>query len=244
MSTEPAPSEPFATVAAVCGAYNAIAPDYDADLAARRWVRRVLWSHMDRRFCAGDRVIDVGCGTGLDTVHLASRGVHVTAIDASAGMMRELRAQVELLGLASRVDMHVGDAVSVLAGLGRYADGIVSSFAAMNTIDLGAFAAAAGSVLAPGGTCTMHLLAPAYGRGRAMRLLSTLLGVGGGRRHDVSIRGHRLAHRLAHRREIYEAHFRAGFSLAVHRRLDAAMALTSGGRFFVLDLQRRHAGRV
>ena len=42
----------------------------------------------------------------------------------------------------------------------------------------------------------------------------------------------------------YEAHFRAGFSLAVHRRLDAAMALTSGGRFFVLDLQRRHAGRV
>jgi len=227
--------------AEVGDAYDAVAADYDADLASQRWVRRVLWSLMDRRFRAGDRVIDVGCGTGIDTLHLASRGVHVTAIDASPSMMRELRARVDHLGLGSRVVTHVGDALSVLARLPEQSprvDGIVSSFAAMNTIDLGAFATAASRVLAPSGTCTMHLLAPAYGRGKTVRILSTLLGVGGDQRHDVNIRGHWLSHRLGHRREIYRTYFGDGFSLLRHRRLDIAMTVTSGGRFFILDLRR------
>lgn len=46
-----------------------------------------------------DRVLDIGCAGGRNTVFLAERGVHVEALDASAGMVEETRRRlVPILG--------------------------------------------------------------------------------------------------------------------------------------------------
>jgi len=41
-----------------------------------------------------DRVLDIGCAGGRNTVFLARRGVHVEALDASAGMVAETRRRL------------------------------------------------------------------------------------------------------------------------------------------------------
>ena len=49
---------------------------------------------------AGKSVLDVGAGTGVYSLYLASLGAKVTAIDSSEGMLRELRRSAEEFGIA------------------------------------------------------------------------------------------------------------------------------------------------
>lgn len=143
----------------IASAYDAIAEDYDQQVRGDEWMRRRLWEHYARVFQAGQRVLDVGCGTGIDAVFLARQGVHVTGIDVSPEMIAQLRAKVARQGLTARVDAFVMD-IAHLSALSRSAfDGIISAFAGLNTLpDLAPFAADAAHVLRPGGRLILHLL--------------------------------------------------------------------------------------
>src|SRR5262245_41518333 len=90
-------------------AYDAVAADYDRQLESARWIRRILWRHFDRLFGPGDEVLDVGCGTGSDTVHLATNHVRVTAIDASAEMLARLRSRLAAASPPLDVQVKHGD---------------------------------------------------------------------------------------------------------------------------------------
>lgn len=249
--------------AVVAGAYDAVAADYDRLLGAGAdaAIRRQLWRHHDAAFGAGDRVLDAGCGTGIDALHLAARGVHVHAVDVSPKMIAELRAKLARAGgdVAARVDVHVGDVAVVAQGLPGGLHGIVSSFAALNTVDLPAFARAAAALLRPGGRLICHLLAPGYG-GRG--------GGGGGgsvARAVLRVGAQPVEHALAAPGEIFARHFAGAFRLRrcygmglllrprVARWLPAAALsglaaletavaslplLRDAGRFVVLDLER------
>ncbi|WP_298029200.1 bifunctional 2-polyprenyl-6-hydroxyphenol methylase/3-demethylubiquinol 3-O-methyltransferase UbiG [uncultured Campylobacter sp.] len=48
---------------------------------------------------AGKSLLDVGAGTGVYSLYLASLGAKVTAIDSSEGMLRELRRSAEEFGI-------------------------------------------------------------------------------------------------------------------------------------------------
>lgn len=48
---------------------------------------------------AGKSVLDVGAGTGVYSLYLASLGAKVTAIDSSEGMLRELRRSAQEFGI-------------------------------------------------------------------------------------------------------------------------------------------------
>src|SRR5260370_166051 len=71
-------------------AYDAIAADYESAVAPSSGGRELLGERRDAHYPAGSRVLDVTAGTGLDALHLLSRGVAVTACDLSPEMLARL----------------------------------------------------------------------------------------------------------------------------------------------------------
>ncbi|HMM43369.1 MAG TPA: methyltransferase domain-containing protein, partial [Thermomicrobiales bacterium] len=84
--------------------FDALAAGYDAAFTDRRlgrWLREIVWEHLDYAFAPGDHVLEIGCGTGADATHLAGRGVRVTATDASLEMLRAAEAKAARDGVTS-----------------------------------------------------------------------------------------------------------------------------------------------
>jgi SAM-dependent methyltransferase len=155
--------------AGVGAPFDAAAARYDAtftDTALGRRLRSVAWSWMDGAFRPGDRVLELGCGTGADAVHLAERGVQVVATDASAEMRRLTAAravvrdakdllQVEALDLAAIGDPDWSD------GLGAPFDGVLSDFGALNCVpDRVRLLRALAQVVRPGGRFVLVVMGP------------------------------------------------------------------------------------
>ncbi len=86
--------------------FDAAAAGYDATFTRRRlgrWLREAVWEQLGATFLPGERVLELGCGTGEDAVWLARRGVAVTATDAAPGMLAVARSKAEAAGVADRV---------------------------------------------------------------------------------------------------------------------------------------------
>ncbi|HLJ88238.1 MAG TPA: methyltransferase domain-containing protein [Candidatus Angelobacter sp.] len=142
-------------------AYDSVAADYDRLLERDQWMRIVLWRHYSHLFHPGDRVIDMGCGTGIDTLFLAGRQIHVTALDASSGMIGQLLKKMQFHANATNIDARVVSADDFSSLPANAYDGLVSAFAGLNTVsDLGNFAANAHRLLRPQGKLVLHMLAP------------------------------------------------------------------------------------
>jgi SAM-dependent methyltransferase len=78
-------------------AFDSLAPTYDSDFTKSpiaRYLRARIQARLDLLAAPGERVLELGCGTGEDALHLARRGVHVLATDASDAMLREARAKL------------------------------------------------------------------------------------------------------------------------------------------------------
>ena len=76
--------------------FDRIAADYDAlwtTTPIGRAQRNLVWREMDALFHPGERILDIGCGTGEDAAHFAARGVQVYATDASPAMVQVARAR-------------------------------------------------------------------------------------------------------------------------------------------------------
>lgn len=97
---------------------------------------------------AGDRVLDLGCGTGDLAEEALGRGARVIGVDLSAGMLRQARAR----GLGALFTR--GDALCLPLADG-HCDAVVSGFALRNLTDVGAALREAGRVLRPGGRISL-----------------------------------------------------------------------------------------
>lgn len=76
--------------------FDQLAPRYDwvwTNSAAGRLQRQAVWRHVDPLIQRGDRVLDIGCGTGEDALHLAQLGAQVLALDVSPEMVRVARGK-------------------------------------------------------------------------------------------------------------------------------------------------------
>jgi len=115
--------------AAAGSAFDRIARDYDAlwtGTDVGRLQREAVWRFTDRVFAPGDHILDLGCGTGADGAHLLSRGVKVSAIDAS-GKMVEAARQRGIHAVTLRLEE--------LDQLERTFDGALSNFGALNCVE-------------------------------------------------------------------------------------------------------------
>jgi ubiquinone/menaquinone biosynthesis C-methylase UbiE len=247
-------------------AYDTVAADYDRQLEPARWIRRVLWRHFDRLFQPGDRVLDLGCGTGIDAIHLARRQVRVTAIDASPQMLARFRAKLVAESAQANVEVRLGGIADLAAELSGPFDGIISSFAALNTVDLSALAPQAARLLRPGGRLICHMLSTRYGRSPLARIFGRPSDAVAPDVKTFDVGAEPLGHLTVEPDDLYRRFFAGTFvrrrcyalGLLVSGRMDsrlpeplldfvgrvesiigAAAPLVSRGRFFVLDLERR-----
>ena len=66
-------------------------------------MRSEMWRWLDATFSRGSRLIDLGCGTGLDAVRMAQLGHFVTATDWSPRMVLRTKDRAEREHMANRV---------------------------------------------------------------------------------------------------------------------------------------------
>ena len=177
-------------------AFDAAAAGYDAtftDTLLGRCYRAAVDRSLRWAFVPGQRVLELNCGTGVDAVALAGRGVEVLATDASPAMVDLTHLKARAAGVGERVTarvMAIEDLGDRSAELGRF-DGVLSNFGGLNCVaDLAPVAADLAGLVRPQGRavlCVMGPLVPwewawfmARGRpGTAVRRL----------RRDVSWRG-------------------------------------------------------
>lgn len=100
------------------------------------WLRHESVAFLQKTFRPGERVLEIGCGTGLETIPLAEIGVDVVAVDISRRMLDRLEAKAHAAGLTNRIHPRKLSASAlepVLAEFGRGSfDGAFSNFGALN----------------------------------------------------------------------------------------------------------------
>lgn len=111
------------------GSFDLIAPHYDdvwTRSASGQAQREAVWRRIQTLFQDGDRILDLGCGTGQDAQHLTKRGISVRAIDSSLEMVRIARSRgVDATHLA----------IENLDQLTGVYDGALSNFGALNCVE-------------------------------------------------------------------------------------------------------------
>ncbi len=110
-------------------AFDSIAFEYDAlwtNTPVGESQRQAVWNWIDPLFKPGSVVLDLGCGTGADAIHLLAAGVQVYGVDSSPNMVTVARAK--------GVDAHCIAIQDLRQSRARF-DGAVSNFGALNCVD-------------------------------------------------------------------------------------------------------------
>lgn len=202
----------------LAAAYDMLASTYDGLVRDDLWMRRVLRHRLMRLFAAGERILDIACGTGLETLFLAQRNIRMVGLDISPQTIERLREKARAQGLAELVEARVHDASKPLPWAPESFDGIVSTFAGLNTVrPLRDFAADAHRVLKPHGRILVHMVAPSgiwsrlylivRLRWREARALKRR------RQYGKSISGRVVQHQVFPAAEVYHEFFRPHFDL-------------------------------
>ena len=135
--------------------FDHVADTYDAvftNSLIGRAQRGSVWEELDRCFRPGQRILELNCGTGVDALHLAERGVEVLACDVAPRMIRVARQRVASRTRQTRVDFRIlaTEDIGVLAEEGPF-DGVFSNFGGLNCVpDLSGVARDLARFLAPG----------------------------------------------------------------------------------------------
>jgi len=119
--------------------FDQSAPMYDQVVRSNRFdqhLRTTALETLKTRFSPGDRVLELGCGTGLETIPLAEAGVEILALDISRQMLHELNRKARAASIADRIETRRGP-ISDLSEIandlvpGSF-DGAFSHFGALN----------------------------------------------------------------------------------------------------------------
>ena len=145
--------------------FDAVAARYDEAFTSSsigRAQRSQVWREFTKAFRAGDRTLEIGCGTGVDACFLAERGVEVLACDPSSEMIAVAARRVRQNGLQSFVRTQVlcAEKISTLHPDELF-DGAFSNFGALNCVsDLAGLARNLGRLLKPGATVLLCWMGP------------------------------------------------------------------------------------
>jgi ubiquinone/menaquinone biosynthesis C-methylase UbiE len=208
-------------------AFDSVAADYDGPRGNNLLIqdmRREMWRWLDATFAPRSRLIDLGCGTGLDAVRMAGLGHRVTATDWSSQMVVRTEDRARSESVADRVEtLRVGaHELRRLDGDGAF-DGAYSNLGALNCVpDLSEVSSACARLLKPGGALVFTVIGrvcPWEIAHYALRWRWARLGIRFARELvPVGMNGHTIWTRYYTPREFYRA-FAREFALEHHRGL-------------------------
>ena len=142
-------------------AFDQVAPSYDVDWTESvigRLQRAAVWRTLHDLFQPGDHVLDLGCGTGVDAIHLAAQGIRVHGIDVAPAMVEVASQRSRDAGLDKRTTFEALGIEDLLLLDGTF-DGVVSNFSPLNCVrDLAAVAVQLGRLVKPGGTVVLCVM--------------------------------------------------------------------------------------
>jgi SAM-dependent methyltransferase len=202
-------------------AFDGIADRYDDGNVLLARMRRTVWRAIEAAVPPGGRLLDLGCGPGIDAVHLAGRGYRVVAVDLSPRMVQVAAQRAAAGAVADRVTVAEGAIHQPEALPPGPFDGLYSNFGALNCVpDLAAAAAGCAARLEAGGplvVCVMGRHVPWEWlldrlRGRADR------GRGSADPVPVGLEGHTVWTRYYTPRELF-SFFAPRFALVTYRGL-------------------------
>jgi ubiquinone/menaquinone biosynthesis C-methylase UbiE len=148
--------------------FDSIAEQYDAVFTESRiglCQRSAVWTELKSAFQRGDRILEVGCGTGVDACYLARQGINVLACDLSGEMVRfaEQRVRRDSPGFQSasvKTCVWPAEEISTIDHDGLF-DGAFSNFGALNCIsDLRKFAHDLATLVKPSARVLLCLMGP------------------------------------------------------------------------------------
>src|SRR5512135_293594 len=149
-------------------AFDSVAADYDGLLGNNPLIQHMrlrLWREVERRVPLNAhpplpaRLLDIGCGTGLDAAYFAGRGYEVLATDWSPQMVARTHARIIDSGLSDWVSVRLIGAQDLSQLRGEFFDGIYSDLGPLNCVpDLEDIARACASLLKPHGVLIVSVM--------------------------------------------------------------------------------------
>ncbi|MHB8652378.1 MAG: class I SAM-dependent methyltransferase [Terriglobia bacterium] len=145
--------------------FDLIAGSYDrvfTHTIVGRAQREAVWRDMDECFRAGQRILEINCGTGADAIHLARRGLEVVACDASPEMIRVARRHAEEAGVHPQIEFVPLKTENIfMLGKNFHFDGLISNFGGLNcSQDISNIACDLATLLRPGATVLICVFSP------------------------------------------------------------------------------------
>jgi SAM-dependent methyltransferase len=144
-------------------AFDSVAADYDGPRGNNDLIqdmRSEMWRWLDKTFSPGTRLIDLGCGTGLDAIRMGRRGYEITATDWSTKMVDRTRDRAAGEQLTERVRAIAVGAHELrrLNGESSY-DGAYSNLGPLNCVPrLADVSAECARLLRPGGALVFTVI--------------------------------------------------------------------------------------
>jgi ubiquinone/menaquinone biosynthesis C-methylase UbiE len=157
------PDDPLTRLRDTRNAFDSVARDYDGPRGNNLLIqdmREEMWRWLDKTFAPNSRMIDLGCGTGLDAVRMAHLGHRITATDWSSQMVARTAERARQESVADRVQSIVVGAHELrrLDGEGLF-DGAYSDLGPLNCVpNLADVSASCARLLKPGGALVFTVI--------------------------------------------------------------------------------------
>ena len=145
--------------------FDALAARYDQTFSSSligQAQRAAVWRELAKTFRPGDRILEIGCGTGVDACFMAEREVSVIATDSSPEMIRKTADRVRAKGFQKIVRPLLlrAEDIARLSTEEKF-DAVFSNFGALNCVeDLRPFAQALAGLLRPGAPALLCWMSP------------------------------------------------------------------------------------
>ncbi len=143
-------------------AFDSVAGDYDGPRGNNALVQRMreqMWRTLAAACPPGSRLLDLGCGTGLDALYLAQHGYAVVATDWSPEMAARTERRAAETSMSHQISVRTVGIQDLAALRGERFGGIYSDLGPLNCVpDLDEVAATCAGLLNPHGKMVVSVM--------------------------------------------------------------------------------------